>query len=47
MREKNEAVKNIGLDFRFTEGVRLKDVTFCGVSGEEVLTECVGETEIN
>ncbi len=47
MREKNEAVKNIGLDFRFTEGVRLKDVTFCGVSGEKVLTECVGETEIN
>ncbi len=43
MREKNEAVKNQGLDFRFCEKVILKNVKIEGQTGEEVCLEEVGE----
>ncbi|MDE6597648.1 MAG: glycoside hydrolase family 28 protein [Clostridia bacterium] len=43
MREENEAVKNLGLDFRFVEEVKLKNVNISGQEGEEVLLEEVGK----
>lgn len=45
MKEKNTAVKNGGLYFLFTENVELENVTFEGVSGEEVLCEGVGRVK--
>lgn len=41
MREKNEAVKNIGLDMRYVGKVTLKNVKFEGQSGDEVLLQSV------
>lgn len=45
MMEKNEAVKNQGLYFRFVKSICLENVTVNGCDGEPVLTEHCGSTK--
>lgn len=37
MREKNTAVRKQGLDFNYVKDAVMKNVTFCGTEGDEVI----------